>query len=143
MGLASYNAYVPSSYYRCTRFNPILDRLSSIAYGVGFVSSRPASTIMPKFTFLLGTDELSPASIPPDAFVVYQGHRGDLVSSLVDVCFPGAAYTEKSITWINTEGRSQLGRAAVLLGLLVRIGRPFSLRYPPNIKLRALTGGIQ
>lgn len=26
---------------------------------------------------------------------------------------PGAAYTEKSTTWINTEGRSQLGRVAV------------------------------
>jgi NADH dehydrogenase (ubiquinone) Fe-S protein 1 len=32
---------------------------------------------------------------------------------LADVCLPGAAYTEKSSTWVNTEGRSQLGRAAV------------------------------
>ncbi len=29
------------------------------------------------------------------------------------MCLPGAAYTEKSSTWVNTEGRSQLGRAAV------------------------------
>jgi NADH dehydrogenase (ubiquinone) Fe-S protein 1 len=26
---------------------------------------------------------------------------------------PGTAYTEKSATWVNTEGRSQLGRTAV------------------------------
>jgi len=29
------------------------------------------------------------------------------------VVLPAAAYTEKSTTWINLEGRSQLGRAAV------------------------------
>lgn len=29
------------------------------------------------------------------------------------MCLPGSAYTEKSTTWVNTEGRSQLGRAAV------------------------------
>lgn len=51
--------------------------------------------------------------IPRDAFVVYQGHHGDLGASLADVCLPAAAYTEKSVTWVNTEGRSQLGRAAV------------------------------
>jgi NADH dehydrogenase (ubiquinone) Fe-S protein 1 len=44
---------------------------------------------------------------------VYQGHHGDLGAQLADVCLPAAAYTEKSTTWINTEGRSQLGRAAV------------------------------
>ncbi|GLB45890.1 putative complex I 75 kDa subunit family protein [Lyophyllum shimeji] len=33
---------------------------------------------------------------------------------LADVCLPGATYTEKDMTWVNTEGRPQLGRAAVL-----------------------------
>lgn len=51
--------------------------------------------------------------IPSNAFVVYQGHHGDLGAQYADVCLPGAAYTEKSTTWVNTEGRTQLGRAAV------------------------------
>ena len=45
--------------------------------------------------------------------MVYQGHHGDLGAQFADVCLPAAAYTEKSATWINTEGRSQLGRTAV------------------------------
>lgn len=56
---------------------------------------------------------MEPKSIPQNAFVVYQGHHGDLGAQLADVCLPAAAYTEKSMTWVNTEGRSQLGRAAV------------------------------
>ncbi|KAG8902624.1 hypothetical protein FRB99_004312 [Tulasnella sp. 403] len=65
------------------------------------------------FIYLLNADEIDPKSIPQDAFVVYQGHHGDLGAQLADVCLPGAAYTEKGTTWVNTEGRSQLGRAAV------------------------------
>ena len=34
-------------------------------------------------------------------------------AQFADVVLPGSAYTEKSTTWVNTEGRSQLGRAAV------------------------------
>ena len=61
----------------------------------------------------MNADEVDPKSIPQDAFVVYQGHHGDLGAQLADVVLPGAAYTEKSTTWVNTEGRTQLGRAAV------------------------------
>jgi len=61
----------------------------------------------------LNADEVDPKTIPPDAFVVYQGHHGDLGAPLADVCLPAAAYTEKGATWVNTEGRSQMGRAAV------------------------------
>ena len=75
--------------------------------------SKKASTAKPKFIYLLNADEIDPKSIPQDAFVVYQGHHGDLGAQLADVCLPGAAYTEKSTTWVNTEGRTQLGRAAV------------------------------
>lgn len=63
--------------------------------------------------YLLNADEVDPASIPQDAFVVYQGHHGDVGAQLADVVLPAAAYTEKSTTWINTEGRAQLGRTAV------------------------------
>jgi NADH dehydrogenase (ubiquinone) Fe-S protein 1 len=83
------------------------------AYEIGFVPSKKASTAKPKFIYLINADELEPKSIPQDAFVVYQGHHGDIGAQFADVVLPGAAYTEKSTTWVNTEGRSQLGRAAV------------------------------
>ena len=65
-----------------------------------------------KFIYLLGADEITNKDIPKDAFVVYQGHRGDLGASFADVILPGSAYTEKSGTYVNTEGRVQATRAA-------------------------------
>ena len=47
-----------------------------------------------------------------EAFVVYQGHHGDAGAHRADVILPGAAYTEKNGTYVNTEGRVQLGRLA-------------------------------
>jgi NADH-quinone oxidoreductase subunit G len=47
------------------------------------------------------------------AFVIYQGHHGDAGARRADVVLPGAAYTEKDATYVNTEGRVQLGRRAV------------------------------
>jgi len=38
---------------------------------------------------------------------VYQGHHGDKGAEIADVILPGAAYTEKQGTFVNTEGRSQ------------------------------------
>lgn len=79
------------------------------ALDVGFVSN---STTKPKFIYLLGADEIKNKDIPKDAFVVYQGHHGDLGASFADVILPGSAYTEKSATYVNTEGRTQITRAA-------------------------------
>ncbi|KAF8508727.1 NADH-ubiquinone oxidoreductase [Hysterangium stoloniferum] len=92
-----------------------LQRIASrpAAYDIGFIPSKKASLTDPKFIYLLNADEVKPSSIPKDAFVVYQGHHGDIGASLADVVLPAAAYTEKTTTWINTEGRSQLSRAAV------------------------------
>jgi len=47
-----------------------------------------------------------------DAFVVYQGHHGDAGAHRADVILPGAAYTEKNATYVNTEGRVQRTKAA-------------------------------
>jgi len=93
----------------------ILQRAASrpAAYEIGFVPSKRASQVKPKFIYLLNADEIDPKSIPPNAFVVYQGHHGDLGAQLADVCLPSAAYTEKGATWLNAEGRAQMGRAAV------------------------------
>jgi NADH dehydrogenase (ubiquinone) Fe-S protein 1 len=85
----------------------------SAAYDIGFVAPKKAASVAPKFIYLLNADEVEPASIPRNAFVVYQGHHGDVGAQLADVVLPAAAYTEKSTTWINTEGRAQLGRTAV------------------------------
>ncbi len=61
--------------------------------------------------FLLGADEIDPAL--GSAFVIYQGTHGDVGAHRADVILPGAAYTEKSVTYVNTEGRPQMtARAA-------------------------------
>ena len=47
------------------------------------------------------------------AFIIYQGHHGDEGASHADVILPGAAYTEKEATYVNTEGRVQRTHMAV------------------------------
>ena len=62
--------------------------------------------------FLLGADEIDIAKLGK-AFVVYIGSHGDAGAERADVVLPGAAYTEKYGTLVNTEGRVQrLKRAA-------------------------------
>ncbi len=59
--------------------------------------------------WLLGADEFDAARIGASTFVVYQGHHGDRGAARADVILPGAAYTEKAGTYVNTEGRVQRG----------------------------------
>ncbi len=54
--------------------------------------------------FNMGADELE---IAAGAFTVYIGTHGDRGAHRADVILPGAAYTEKSATYVNTEGRPQ------------------------------------
>ena len=54
--------------------------------------------------FLLGADEIK---VPDGAFVVYIGTHGDRGAHRADVILPGAAYTEKSGIYVNTEGRGR------------------------------------
>ena len=96
----------------------VLQRTASRAgaYEIGFTTPSPAvASATPKMLWLLGADEITSADIPKGAFVVYQGHHGDVGASLADVILPGAAYTEKAGTYINTEGRVQMTRAATSL----------------------------
>ncbi|GAA0578400.1 NADH-quinone oxidoreductase subunit NuoG [Craurococcus roseus] len=67
----------------------------------------------PQALWLLGADGFDASRIPADTFVVYQGHHGEAAAARADVILPGAAYTEKEATWVNTEGRAQRGRLAV------------------------------
>ncbi len=59
--------------------------------------------------WLLAADEFDMGRIGERTFVVYQGHHGDRGAARADVILPGAAYTEKGGTYVNTEGRMQRG----------------------------------
>ena len=81
--------------------------------------------------FLLGADEIEMPAAGP--FVVYVGTHGDAGAHRADVILPGAAYTEKSGTWVNTEGRVQVGNRAAF--------PPGDAREDWSI-LRALSGAL-
>ena len=95
--------------------------------------------------FLLGADEFELAETG-SAFVVYQGHHGDRGAARADVVLPGAAYTEKDATYVNSEGRAQLGRRAVfppgearedwaiLRALSGALGRPLAFDSLPELR---------
>ncbi|GMS79757.1 hypothetical protein PENTCL1PPCAC_1932, partial [Pristionchus entomophagus] len=96
----------------------VLQRLASQtgALDLGYQPGTSAIRKRPvKFLYLLGADEgaVNRQQLAPDAFVVYQGHQGDAGASMADVVLPGAAYTEKDASYVNTEGRSQKGYLAV------------------------------
>jgi NADH-quinone oxidoreductase subunit G len=59
--------------------------------------------------FSLGADEIK---VPDGTFVVYIGTHGDRGAHRADVILPGAAYTEKSGIYVNTEGRVQMANRA-------------------------------
>ncbi|TCZ57167.1 NADH-quinone oxidoreductase subunit NuoG [Roseicella aquatilis] len=81
---------------------------------LGFVPQDGEAAISPQIQALwLLNAEVDPAAIPAGAFVIYQGHHGEAAAARADVILPGAAYTEKDATWVNTEGRVQRGRLAV------------------------------
>jgi NADH-quinone oxidoreductase subunit G len=61
--------------------------------------------------YLLAADEIDTKRLGK-AFVIYQGHHGDTGAHRADVVLPGAAYTEKPGTYVNTEGRVQIGQRA-------------------------------
>ncbi len=57
----------------------------------------------------LGADEVDIAAGP---FVIYQGSHGDRGAHRADIILPGAAYTEETGLFVNTEGRPQLASRA-------------------------------
>ncbi len=96
--------------------------------------------------YLLGADEIGTESLG-STFVIYQGSHGDAGAQRADVIFPGAAYTEKSATYVNIEGRAQVtlraafppGEAkedwAIIRALSARVGQ--TLDYDNLTALRA------
>jgi NADH-quinone oxidoreductase subunit G len=86
------------------------------ALELGFVQGKPLAEMLAggvDALWLLNADGFDPARIAPGTIVIYQGHHGDAMAARADVILPGAAYTEKDATWVNTEGRAQRGRLAI------------------------------
>lgn len=83
-----------------------------IGYQAGVQSIRDNP---PKILYLLGADEqtVTRQDLSKDCFVIYQGSHGDFGAAMADVVLPGKAYTEKTATYVNTEGRAQQTRMAV------------------------------
>ncbi len=75
--------------------------------GIGATQMTAAGAL--DVVFSLGADEVE---IAPGAFVVYIGTHGDSGANRADVILPGAAYPEKSATYVNTEGRVQMAARA-------------------------------
>lgn len=65
-----------------------------------------------KLIFNFGADDLDLAPFS-ECFNIYIGTHGDNGAHKADVILPGAAYTEKNGTYINTEGRIQFAQRAV------------------------------
>ena len=78
--------------------------------GEGGVAAAEMVTSM-DVLFPLGADEID-LSNKGAKFTVYIGSHGDHGAMNADVILPGAAYTEKSGIWVNTEGRVQVGNRA-------------------------------
>ena len=86
------------------------------ALDIGFVPGTNGKTVAEMkgaldVLFLLGADELNWEK-KSKAFTVYIGTHGDQGAHNADVILPGAAYTEKSGTYVNTEGRVQMTNRA-------------------------------
>jgi NADH-quinone oxidoreductase subunit G len=92
------------------------------ALELGFVPGMNSSLVtgakgQVKLAYLVGAEELLDRQLlAEDAFVVYQGHHGDSGAEQADLVLPSPAYTEKSATYINLEGRVQ--RTVVAVGRL-------------------------
>ncbi|XP_011311762.1 NADH-ubiquinone oxidoreductase 75 kDa subunit, mitochondrial [Fopius arisanus] len=85
------------------------------ALDIGYGSSlEDVKSLQPKVLFLLGADD-SPITREefPHSFIIYIGSHGDRGATAADVVFAGAAYTEKTGSYVNTEGRAQQTGAAI------------------------------
>ncbi len=79
--------------------------------GEGGKSTRAMLNSELDVALLAGADEIDMAKLGK-AFVIYIGSHGDAGAARADVVLPGAAYTEKSATYVNTEGRAQTANRA-------------------------------
>ncbi len=62
--------------------------------------------------FMLGADELDMRARKSGASTIYIGTHGDVGAHHADIILPASTYTEKSATYVNTEGRVQMTNRA-------------------------------
>jgi NADH-quinone oxidoreductase subunit G len=94
-----------------------------------------------KVVYLLGADEIDTDKLK-DTFVIYQGHHGDAGAHAADVILPGAAYTEKSATYVNLEGRPQRtniatfppGEAKEDRVIIKELAEELNIEFPDDIR---------
>ena len=97
--------------------------------------------------YLLGADEIDMDKLG-NALVIYQGHHGDAGANRADVILPGAAYSEKNATYVNTEGRVQRTRLAafppgearedwkIIRALSEKLGKPLPYNVIEQVRER-------
>ncbi len=115
--------------------------------GAGGKSARDMLKGGMKALFLLGVDEVD---LPKQGTIIYLGTHGDRGAHRADIILPGAAYTEKDATWVNTEGRVQYGRRAtfpkgdakedwtILRALSAVIGKTLPYDSLPQLRARMI-----
>jgi len=103
--------------------------------------------------YLLGADEIDMARLGK-AFVIYQGHHGDAGAHRADVVLPGAAYTEKNATYVNTEGRPQIAKLAayppgearedwkIVRALSEALGKPLPYDNASQVRARLVASNL-
>ena len=84
-------------------------RVGAMDVGAVTTGGLAAATEGAEVIYNLGADEVDIAKGP---LVIYQGSHGDRGAMRADIILPGAAYTEESGLFVNTEGRPQLAQRA-------------------------------
>lgn len=84
-------------------------RVGAMDVGAATAGGMNAAMKEAEVVYNLGADEVDIADGP---FVIYQGSHGDRGAHRADVILPGAAYTEETGIFVNTEGRPQMAQRA-------------------------------
>jgi NADH-quinone oxidoreductase subunit G len=84
-------------------------RVGAMDVGATTKGGLAAATENADVIFNMGADEIEIEAGPK---VIYMGHHGDRGAHRADIILPGAAYTEESGLFVNTEGRPQLALRA-------------------------------
>jgi len=89
-------------------------RVGAMDVGAVTEGGLAAATDGAEVIYNLGADEVEIAARSENGgpFVIYQGSHGDRGAARADIILPGAAYTEESGLFVNTEGRPQLAQRA-------------------------------
>ncbi|XP_015794275.1 NADH-ubiquinone oxidoreductase 75 kDa subunit, mitochondrial-like [Tetranychus urticae] len=107
--------------YICDKYGAELNVLHTnasqvAAYDLGFKPSTERTPLAksdePSLLWLIGVDDEN-LDLGSNPFIIYQGHNGDICANKADLVLPGAAFTEKQVTYVNMEGRVQQTLAAI------------------------------